>query len=96
MTTHEDLAKVYEEGILDRMKSSVAGVGGGIGGVLTGQGFKSSSQKAKLRSLVSGTVNSILKDIQRFERDIANYTDGSQASVVQKATQLKAVLKTLV
>ncbi len=90
----QQMGDLYEEGIWDRAKASISGVKSGVKGLLGGQGYAKSAQAGKLGSLLSGKMNAILADIQKFENDIRSYTkDPNSATVGQKVAQLKQIVQ---
>jgi len=87
------IAELYEEGFWDRFKAGASGIKAGATSLVSGQGYAKANQSAKLSSLMSGKLASIMSDITKFETDIAKYTkDPNSPQMAQKVSQLKQII----
>jgi len=84
----EILAQLYEEGVWDRMKASASGVAGGVKGFLGGRGYAKSAQASKYNSLMSNSIRSILKDVQKLKSDISKYPNASISDKIDKIEKI--------
>ena len=88
-----NIADLYEEGLWDRTKASVSGAVSGVGGLLTGKGYAKTNQATQLKSLMTGKIDAIQKDILACSQDLSRYSNDPNTKTMQtKLTNLQNII----
>jgi len=94
-----NLQDLYEEGIMDRISAQTKGLGAGIKGFASGQGYGLSKQNAQVDGLMSTAVKKMLDEIQKFENDTKSYPNvnlqqkAQNDKVLNNVAKIKAILQ---